>query len=109
MERKEIAKVEPRWNDHVLLIFTDNTQQMIQRQEHQGIHSHQEANANTPKTLTTVHHLKPGDMWPPLPEVHSESYGEMQARVERERLMRPSADDLDKVAEESNIADETNA
>ena len=64
--RKIIAKVEPRWNDHLLLIFTDGTQQMVQRDEHkaQGL-SHQEASSVTAVATVTVHHLRPGMLWPP--------------------------------------------
>jgi hypothetical protein len=70
MESKQIAKVEPRWHDHLLLVFTDGTQLMVMRDEHraQGL-SHQEASPNTPHAKVTVHHLKPGDWYPPLPPV----------------------------------------
>jgi hypothetical protein len=68
MESKQIAKVEPRSHDHLLLVFTDGTQLMVMRDEHraQGL-SHQEASPNTPHAKVTVHHLKPGDWYPPLP------------------------------------------
>jgi hypothetical protein len=69
MVSKKIAKVEPRWNDHVLLIFEDGTQTMVQRDEHRskGL-SHQVPSGITDHTNVTVHHLQPGDYYPPLPE-----------------------------------------
>lgn len=67
MEAKKIAKVEPRANDHVLLVFEDGTQRMVQRDEHRkaGV-SHQEPSPITAHTSVTVHDLKPGDSWPPI-------------------------------------------
>jgi hypothetical protein len=69
--RKEIAKVEPRTCDNLLLIFTDGTQQMVYRDEHKGRYSHVEAGLSG-HSLTTVHHLKPGDLWPPLEATDAE-------------------------------------
>ena len=94
MESKQIAKIEPRWNDHLLLVFTDGTQQMIQRDEHRakGL-SHSEPSGITGFTEVTVHHLKVGDYYPPLPI--------------KDQHGLPSASDLDTVSEEHDAADNT--
>lgn len=93
MQSKKIAKIEPRWNDHLLLIFEDGTQQMVQRDEHRakGL-SHAEPSGITGHTEVTVHHLQVGDYYPPLPAKDL-----------------PSAADLDADAAEKQAAEQTSS
>lgn len=75
--------------NHLLLVFTDGSQLMLDRTEHQGKYSHEEAGL-TGATLQTVHHLRPGDVWPPVAPEEA-----------------PSAEDLDAVAQEQAISTQT--